>query len=124
MVGQVVVISYHSVYVGFHVCSLRLSQSQLDALSAALARAFTEDLRVFPLIPIAPIIFHTDCDGNPVHPTSTGKIHVFQPLSLQVLARSSYFAFFGLICLIYSFLPWHGVNGTGLNIEYVSVSEP
>ncbi|KAH3830422.1 hypothetical protein DPMN_103666 [Dreissena polymorpha] len=55
---------------------LRLNQSQLDARSAALPRAWIVVFLTLPSAPSAPNIFHTDCDGNPLHPTSTGKIHV------------------------------------------------
>ncbi|XP_052225155.1 histone-lysine N-methyltransferase PRDM7-like [Dreissena polymorpha] len=46
-----------------------------------------------PSAPSAQNIFHTDCDGNTLHPTSTGKIHAFQLLSLHTYARSWYLAF-------------------------------
>ncbi|KAH3750757.1 hypothetical protein DPMN_185288 [Dreissena polymorpha] len=87
-------VNHYLVYDGCQFGLLGLNQSQLDARSAALPRAWIVVFLTLPSAPSAPNIFHTYCDGNPLHPTSTGKIHVFQPLSLHTSARSWYLAFF------------------------------
>jgi len=76
---------------GFHVASLRRSQSQLDALSAALPRARTELFLDLPFMPRAPKAFQTDWAGKPLHPTSTGKTQLENPFSLHKSASSWYF---------------------------------
>ena len=86
--------NHRLVYDGCQVGSFRRSQSQLDDRSAVFPRARAVVFRTLPLMPSAPSMFHTDCDGKPLQPISTGKIHVFQPLSLQVWASSSYLLFF------------------------------
>ncbi|KAH3699914.1 hypothetical protein DPMN_074876 [Dreissena polymorpha] len=83
--------NHYLVYDGCQFGSLRLNQSQLDARSAALPRAWIVVFLTLPSAPSAPNIFHTDCDGNPLHPTSTGKIHVFQPLSLHTITCYMYY---------------------------------
>ena len=47
----------------------------------------------------------TDCAGNPLHPTSTGKLQVCQPLPLHSVSNSSYLALFRSFASPHTSLP-------------------
>ena len=91
----------------FHVALLRRSQSQLDALSAALLRACTELFLDLPFMPRASKAFQTDWAGKPLHPTST--LHREDPGRESFLpAQVCQFLVLRplpFICLIHSFFP-------------------
>lgn len=87
------VISLYPVYVGCQLGLLRFSQSQLDALSAAFARAWAAVFCDFPFMPNALNIFHVEWDGNPQQPTST------------VLPQGPDIFIFSVCVILLSFLP-------------------
>ncbi|KAJ7986702.1 hypothetical protein DPEC_G00342630 [Dallia pectoralis] len=63
----------------FSHCSLLFNHSHLDAVSACFAMLFTKFLRVAPLTPSIPNALQSDCPGNPLQPTSTGRFQALQP---------------------------------------------
>ena len=82
VVGQVLVITYYLIYVGFQFGSLHRNQRQTGRVLCFLL--------ALPLMHTTPNILHIDWDGNPMQLNSIGKTAVFQPLSLHMLARSLY----------------------------------
>ena len=78
----------------------RLSQIQLDAVSAFCPSAFTAALRCFPSTPMEPNVIHT---GKSRHPTSTGNSQVCHP---------HFFTEFVGLCLLSSFRMHLSSQGT------------
>ncbi|KAI8479449.1 hypothetical protein Bbelb_428190 [Branchiostoma belcheri] len=74
------------------------SSRQHDALSAASPILRTAAFLSLPVIPTADSIFHTDCAGKPLHPTSTVRTPYEQPslptIVPTLLQQVLYFALF------------------------------
>lgn len=79
---------------GFQLNSSHLLQSQQEALSAASPNLQAAIFLIFPAIPRAVNIVHTDCAGKPLQPTSTGNSQVCHPLSLHYWSRSLFLVAF------------------------------
>ena len=86
--------NHYSSHPGFQLCSSLLCQSQQEALSAASPNLRTAVFLKWPLRPTFVIRFHTDCAGNPRHPTSTVISHAVHPLSRQSWTSCWYLVFF------------------------------
>ena len=70
------------------------SQIQQDDCSAAWPILCAAILLQHPVTPNAENNRQTDCAGNLLHPTSTGKLQVCQPMPLHSVINSSYLALF------------------------------
>ncbi len=79
---------------GFQLVHSLLCQSQQEALSDASPSLWTAAFLKWPLSPTFVNKFHTDCAGNPRHPTSTVISHVVHPLSRQSWTSCWYLPFF------------------------------
>lgn len=90
LAGPTVMASHCPSSPGPQLASSLLFQSQQDALSAASPNLRTAVFLSFPAIPRAVSVFHTDCAGKPLHPTSTGNSQACHPLSLHCPTRSWY----------------------------------
>ncbi len=71
--------------------SLLFNHSHLDAVSACFDILFTRSMRFAPLTPSIPNALQSDCPGNPLQPTSTGRFQALQPLCWLSEMRDWYF---------------------------------
>ena len=85
--------------VGFQPLVFLFIQIQQDDCSAAWPILCAVLLLHRPVTPNAENNCQTDCAGNPLHPTSTGKLQVCQPLPLHSVINSSYLALFCSLAL-------------------------
>ena len=85
-------ISHCASLVGFQLLMFLFSHIQQDDCSAAWPILCAAVLLHRPFTANAENNRQTDCAGNPLHPTSTGKLQVCQPLSLHSVINSSYLA--------------------------------
>ena len=87
-------ISHCASLVDFQLLVFFFSQIQQDDCSAAWPIFCAAVLLHRLVTPNAENNRQTDCAGNPLHPTSTGKLQVCQPLPLHSVINSSYLALF------------------------------
>ena len=87
-------ISHCASVVGFQLLEFPFIQIQQDDCSAAWPILCAAVLLHRPVAPNAENNHHTDFAGNPLHPTSTGKFQVCQPLPLHSVINSSCLALF------------------------------
>ena len=80
--GSLVMISHCASLVGFQLLVYLFSQIQQDDFSAVWPILCAAVLLHRPVTPDAENNRQTDSAGNPLHPTSTGKLQVCQPLHL------------------------------------------
>ena len=81
--GSVVVISHYVSVVSVQLFSSLFSHNQLDARSAVRLSFLTALFLSPPVMHTVLNIFHSDCAGKPLTPTSTGKIHARHPRSIH-----------------------------------------